>query len=67
MLFAAVALQDSGCRQVEIAPVFRDWASPLADKAREVIDWYFAEVPKLNANVCVSEAEKRAAKAMEHA
>jgi hypothetical protein len=50
-----------------VTELFRDWASPLADKAREVIYWYFAEVPKLNANVGVSEAEKRAAKAMEHA
>jgi nicotinamidase-related amidase len=50
-----------------VTELFRDWASPLADKAREVIYWYFAEVPKLNANVGVSEAEKRAAMAMEHA
>lgn len=50
-----------------VTELFRDWASPLADKAREVIFWYFAEVAKLNANVGVSEAEKRAAKAMERA
>lgn len=50
-----------------VTELFRDWASPLADKAREVIYWYFAEVAKLNANVGVSEAEKRAAKAMERA
>lgn len=50
-----------------VTELFRDWASPLADKAREVIYWYFAEVPKLNANVGVSGAEKRAAKAGEHA
>jgi nicotinamidase-related amidase len=50
-----------------VTELFRDWASPLAERAREVIYWYFAEVPKLNANVGVSGAEKRAAKAMEHA
>lgn len=51
-----------------VTELFRDWASPLADKAREVIYWYFAEVPKLNANVGVSEAEKRTAKGRgEHA
>jgi len=29
------------------------WTSPLADKAREVISWYFAEIPKLTAEVGV--------------
>ena len=33
--------------------LFRDWASPLADKAREVITWYFAEVPKVTTEVAV--------------
>jgi hypothetical protein len=32
---------------------FRDWTSPVADKAREVISWYFAEVRKLTAEVGV--------------
>jgi nicotinamidase-related amidase len=50
-----------------VTELFRDWASSLADKAREVIYWYFAEVPKLPANVGVSEAEKQAARAREHA
>jgi hypothetical protein len=27
--------------------------SPQADKAREVIAWYFAEVPKLSADIGV--------------
>ena len=48
----------------------RDWASPLADKAREVIYWYFGEVAESQANVGVSEAEKKAvkaARAKEHA
>jgi hypothetical protein len=28
-----------------VAELFRDWNSPLADKPREVINWYFADVP----------------------
>src|SRR5262249_2749187 len=50
-----------------VTELFRHWASPLADKDREVIYWYFAEVSKLNANVGVSEVEKQAAKAKEYA
>src|ERR1700752_4451093 len=50
-----------------VTELFRDWASPMADKAREVIYWYFAEVPKLNANVGVSEAEQQAVRDREHA
>ena len=51
-----------------VTELFRDWASPQAEKAREVIYWYFAEVTKRKANVGVSEVEKRAAaKALEHA
>jgi nicotinamidase-related amidase len=50
-----------------VTELFRDWASPLADKARNVIYWYFAEVQRLNANVGVSEVEKQAARATEHA
>jgi nicotinamidase-related amidase len=44
--------------------LFRDWASPLAGPAREVIYWYFTEVPKLTDAVGVAEAEKRAAAAL---
>jgi nicotinamidase-related amidase len=33
--------------------LFRDWTSPLADKARQVIYWYFAEVPKVTSEVGV--------------
>jgi nicotinamidase-related amidase len=44
--------------------LFRDWASPLAGPAREVIYWYFTEVPKLTAGVGVAEAEKQAAAAL---
>jgi len=36
-----------------LCELFRDWTSPLASKAREVIAWYFAEVPKLTAEVGV--------------
>jgi nicotinamidase-related amidase len=48
-----------------VTELFRDWASPLADKAREVIYWYFAEVTKLKADIGVSEVEKQAAGAKE--
>jgi nicotinamidase-related amidase len=41
--------------------LFRDWASPLAGPARDVIFWYFNEVPKLTDQVGVAEAEKAAA------
>jgi nicotinamidase-related amidase len=50
-----------------VTELFRDWASPLADKARDVIYWYFAEVTKLKADIGVSEVEKQAAGALEHA
>jgi nicotinamidase-related amidase len=50
-----------------VTELFRDWASPLADKARDVIYWYFAEVTKLKADVYVSKVEKKAARAREHA
>jgi len=50
-----------------VTELFRDWASPLAGKAREVIYWYFAEVQKLKANVGVSEAERQAVRDREHA
>jgi nicotinamidase-related amidase len=41
--------------------LFRDWASPLAGPAREVIYWYFTEVSRLTDAVGVAEAEKLAA------
>lgn len=50
-----------------VTELFRDWASPVADKARDVIYRYFAEVSRVNANVRVSEVEKQAAKAKEYA
>ena len=43
--------------------LFRDWASPAAGPAGEVIYWYFSEVPKLTAAVGVADAEKEAAAA----
>ena len=50
-----------------VTELFRDWASPLADRAREVIYWYFAEVTRLKADVGVSEVEKQHAAAVAHA
>ncbi len=41
--------------------LFRDWASPQAGPARDVIYWYFTEVSKLTNEVGVAEAEKKAA------
>jgi len=42
-----------------LCELFRDWTSPPADKAREVISWYFAEVPKLTAEVGVTQAIRK--------
>ena len=50
-----------------VCELFRDWASPMANKAREVVYWYFAEVLKLSANVGLSEADKQAVRARAHA
>ena len=36
-----------------LTELFRDWKLPLADKAREVIGWYFAEVPRVTQDVGV--------------
>jgi nicotinamidase-related amidase len=44
-----------------VTELFRDWATPPAAPALEVIHWYFREVPKLTAAVGVAEAEKQAA------
>lgn len=44
-----------------VTELFRDWATPLAGLAREVINWYFNEVPELTDEVGVAEAEKLAA------
>jgi nicotinamidase-related amidase len=44
-----------------VTELFRDWATPLAGPALEVIHWYFREVPQLTTEVGVAEAEKLAA------
>lgn len=36
-----------------LCELFRDWTSPLAAKARDVIGWYFAEIPKITKDVGV--------------
>jgi hypothetical protein len=46
-----------------VTELFRHWAAPLAAPARDVIYWYFNEVPKLTDEVRVAEAEKLAASA----
>ena len=46
-----------------VTETFRDWASPLAKPAQDVIYWYFNEAPKHTDQVGVAEAEKRAAAA----
>jgi nicotinamidase-related amidase len=43
--------------------LFRDWATPQAGAARDVIFWYFTEVPKLTPDVGVADTEKQAAAA----
>jgi nicotinamidase-related amidase len=43
--------------------LFRDWATPAAGPALQVIHWYFREVPKHTADVGVADAEKQAAAA----
>jgi nicotinamidase-related amidase len=43
--------------------MFRDWATPAAGPAGEVIYWYFREAPKLTSAVGVADAEKEAAAA----
>jgi nicotinamidase-related amidase len=46
-----------------ITELFRDWATPAARPAGEVIYWYFNEVSTLTAAVGVADAEKQAAAA----
>jgi nicotinamidase-related amidase len=40
-----------------VTELFRDWATPQAGPANEVINWYFMEVSKLTDEVGVAEAE----------
>jgi nicotinamidase-related amidase len=46
-----------------VTELFRDWAAPLAGPARDVIYWYFNEVPERTDQVGVAAAEKLAASA----
>jgi nicotinamidase-related amidase len=46
-----------------VTETFRDWASPLAGPAGQVIYWYFDEVGRHTDQVGVAEAEKKAAAA----
>ena len=46
-----------------VTETFRDWASPLAGPASEVIYWYFNEVGNHTDQVGVAEAERKAAAA----
>jgi nicotinamidase-related amidase len=41
-----------------LTEMFRDWRSPLAGEALEVIDWYFEEVPKISSDIGVDHREK---------
>src|SRR6267154_4811790 len=41
-----------------LTELFRDWRSPMAKKALEIIDWYFAEVPKVSKSIGVDVREK---------
>ena len=40
-----------------VTELFRDWATPQAGPANEVINWYFTEVSKLTDEVGVAEGE----------
>jgi nicotinamidase-related amidase len=42
---------------------FRDWAGPLAERARVVAGWYLAEVPKVTDTVGIAPAEAARAQA----
>src|SRR5258706_486747 len=43
-----------------LTELFRDWRSPIAKQALEVIEWYFAEVPKVSNAIGVDVREKAA-------
>ena len=44
-----------------LTELFRDWRSPLAKNALEVIEWYFAAVPKVSTSIGVDVREKAGA------
>lgn len=46
-----------------LTELFRDWRSPLAKNALEVIEWYFAEVPKVSKAIGVDVRAKAGATA----
>jgi nicotinamidase-related amidase len=46
-----------------VAEWFRDWGGPLAERAREVLGWYLAEVPKVTDTVGIADAEAARAQA----
>ena len=46
-----------------LTELFRDWTSPLAKPALEVIEWYFTEVPKISQTVGVDVRPKAGATA----
>jgi nicotinamidase-related amidase len=46
-----------------LTELFRDWRSPVAKQALEVIDWYFAEVPKISKAIGVDVRAKAGATA----
>ncbi len=51
-----------------VCELFRDWATPQAQQARDIFGWYFAESQKLNTGMGLSAAEKRQVeKTLEHA
>ncbi len=46
-----------------LAELFRDWRSPVAKQAREVIEWYFAEVSRISKAIGVDVRAKAGATA----
>jgi len=42
-----------------VCELFRDWATPEAQQARDIFGWYFAESQRLNTGMGLSAAEKR--------
>ena len=46
-----------------LTELFRDWRSPMAKPALEVIEWYFAAVPKVSKDIGVDVREKASATA----
>jgi nicotinamidase-related amidase len=44
-----------------LTELFRDWRSPLAKQALEVIEWYFEEVPKISSDIGVDHREEATA------